>query len=738
MLTDLMRRPGLAAALRPAALAATRRGFLLAAGAAAGGLAVGFRPAPAAAQNPAPGPIDPFSAYIVIAPDDRVTIVASQFEMGQGAWHGIATLVLEELGARFDQIEVVGGFGDVAAYGNLAWGGFAQGTGGSTSMASSWERYRVAGAAAREMLVAAAAEAWGVPAAEIAVAEGRLTHPTAGAAGFGDLAARAAEQPVPEAPALRSPADWRLIGAEDLPRYDSARKTDGALAFTADLRLPGMLVAVPVHPPKFGATLRGFDATAARALPGVVDVVETPRGLAVVAEHTWAALRGREALVADWDESAAETRGSAEILALYRDLAAAPPAAIAHAEGDPAAAIAGAERVVEARYEFPYLAHAALEPLNAAARMTPEGVLEVWGGHQMPDAYQMAAAQVAGVTPDRVRLHVMPTGGGFGRRAVLDADVIVEAVAVARALDWRAPVKVQWTREDDMKGGRYRPAYVHVLRAGLDAEGRIAGLEQHIVGQSIMKGTPFEAMIGGTGVDPTSVEGAQHLPYAIADRTLGLTTTDVGVPVLWWRAVGSTHTAYAIETFLDELAAAAGRDPLAFRLAMLDPAGRHAAVLRLAAEKADWGGPLPEGRSRGLALAESFGSVVAQVAEVSVERGAVRVHRVVCAVDCGVAINPDVIRAQMEGGIGFGLGAILDEELTLTAGAVDQANFDAYRPLRIDAMPAVEVHIRPSDAAPSGVGEPGVPPIGPAVANAVRAATGRPVATLPLNRNLGA
>jgi isoquinoline 1-oxidoreductase beta subunit len=363
--------------------------------------------------------------------------------------------------------------------------------------------------------------------------------------------------------------------------------------------------------------------------------------------------------------------------------------------------------------------------------MDGDGVLEVWGGHQMPDLYQMVAASVAGVPPERVRLHVMKTGGGFGRRGVADADVIVEAVAAARALDWRAPVKVQWTREDDMKGGRYRPAYVHKVRAGLDADGRLVAWDHHIVGQSIMAGGPFEAMIEG-GIDPTSVEGALHLPYAIPNRRVGLTTTDVRVPVLWWRAVGSTHNAYVVETFLDELAEAAGADPLAFRLAMMAESPRHAGVLRLAAEKAGWGGPLPEGRARGIAMAESFQTYVAQVAEVSIVDGAVRVHKVVCAVDCGVPINPDNIRAQMEGGIGFGLGAILAEELTLTGGAVDQANYDGYTPLRIDGMPEVEVHIVPSTERPTGVGEPGVPPIGPAVANAVHALTGRRIRALPI------
>jgi isoquinoline 1-oxidoreductase beta subunit len=369
--------------------------------------------------------------------------------------------------------------------------------------------------------------------------------------------------------------------------------------------------------------------------------------------------------------------------------------------------------------------------------MNDDGVLEIWAGHQMPDMYQAIAAEIAGVTPDKVVLHVMTTGGGFGRRAVFDADVVGEAVAAARAIGWRAPVKVQWTRDNDMKGGRYRPAYVHAIRAGLDDAGQIVGWDHHIVGQSIMDGGPFAAMIKD-GVDPTSVEGAQHLPYAIPNRTVGLTTASVGVPVLWWRAVGSTHTAFAVETFLDELAAAAGKDPLDFRMAMLEGSPRHAAVLKLAADKAGWGTPPPAGRFRGLALAESFSTYVAQVVEIEMTDTGPAVRRVVCAVDCGVAINPDTVRAQMEGAIGFGLGAALAEEITLVDGAVQQANYDTYTPLRIDAMPQVEVHIVPSTERPTGVGEPGVPPIGPAVANAIRAATGKPVTVLPISKAMSA
>jgi len=420
----------------------SRRGFLIGAAVVSGGFAVGFRAAPAFAQDPVPGPINPLAAYIHITADDRVTILSSQFDMGQGSYHGIMTLVLEELGARPDQTDVIGACGNIPAYGNAAAGGFAQFSGGSTSMASSWDRYRLAGAAAREMLVAAAAEAWSVPAAEITVANGALTHPTAGTASFGALAEAAAGMAIPEASALKTEADWTIIGKDEVRRADSASKTDGTHPFTIDVALPGMLTATMIHPPRFGATVRGFDATAALAIPGVRDVVATPRGVAVVAENMWASLQGRDAVTVDWDETTAETRGTAEIMALYRDLAAKSPAATALVEGDSAAAMSTAVRTVEATYEFPYLAHAAMEPLNAVARMNADGTLEIWAGHQMPDLYQFIASEVAGITPDKVILHVMKTGGGFGRRGVGDADVIVEAVATARAVGWSAPVKV--------------------------------------------------------------------------------------------------------------------------------------------------------------------------------------------------------------------------------------------------------------------------------------------------------
>ncbi|KAB2861970.1 MAG: xanthine dehydrogenase family protein molybdopterin-binding subunit, partial [Bauldia sp.] len=524
----------------------------------------------------------------------------------------------------------------------------------------------------------------------------------------------------------------------DFRRLDSGLKATGKQDYTIDVKLPGMLTAMVAHPPLFGATVKSFDPAAAKAVKGVVDVVQISRGVAVVAENTWAAMKGREALTVEWDESQAEKRGSAQLMQEYLAAAEQPGEAVAAHGGDVEAALKGAAKVVEATYQFPYLAHAALEPLDAVAHKNGE-VLEIWGGHQMPDLYQAVAAQIAGIDPAKVKLTVLKTGGGFGRRAVTDADIVVEAVETAKAIGWRAPVKVLWTREDDMRGGRYRPLFVHKVKVGLDEGGKIVGWHHRQVGQSILIGTPFEGMMVKDGIDATSVEGVNDTPYAIENFRSEIVNAKVGVPVLWWRSVGHTHTSYVMETMIDEVARASGRDAVELRRELLKDHPRHLAVLNLAAEKAGWGTDLPKGKARGIAVHESFGTVVGEVAEIAVNaQGGFKVERVICAVDCGTAINPDQVRAQMEGGIGFGLGAVLHEELTLTNGRVDQANYDAYLPLRIEEMPQVETYIVPSTAMPSGVGEPGVPPVGPAVANALAAATEKRVRILPIAKGLSA
>jgi isoquinoline 1-oxidoreductase subunit beta len=711
----------------------SRRSFLLGSGVVAGGFVIGFSPARAADLPPfvmAPK-ATAVAPYIRIGKDNTVTVLAAHLDMGQGIYSGTATLVAEELDADYAQMRAEGGSGNVEVYGNLGWGGFAQGTGGSTGMLSSYLRYRQAGAAARQMLIAAAAKQWGVDAATIKIEKGILSSGEKKAA-FGELAEAAAGMPVPTEVKLKDRSAWTMIGNPAHRRMDSVEKANGKQQFTIDVKLEGMLTGVPIHPPVFGATVKSFDAAKAKAVKGVVDVVQHPRGLAVVADTMWAALKGREAVTVEWDDSKAMKRSTAEIETEYRDTLKKPAGANARNDGNVDEAFKSAAKVLEATFEFPYLAHAALEPLNAVARINADGSVEVWGGHQMPDIYQAVAAQIAGVTPDRVKLHVMKTGGGFGRRAVIDADIIVEAVSVAKAVG--RPVKMQWTREDDTRAGRYRPAYVHSVKAGIDKDGNLVAWQNHIVGQSIIAGTPFEGGMVKNGVDLTSVEGANNLPYAIANQKVDLTTMSTGVPVLWWRAVGSTHTAYVAEAFLDEVAEAAGKDPVEFRLAMLKDKPRHAAVLKLAAEKAGWGTPPPAGRFRGIALAESFNTMVAQVAEISMTNGQMKVERVVCAVDCGIAVMPDQVKSQIEGGVGFGLGAVLKSKLTFDGGKVVEGNFDGYEVLTIAEMPQVEVHIIESDAYPTGVGEPGVPPIGPAVANAMYQANKKRIRVLPFNR----
>src|SRR5271168_1243323 len=709
---------------------ASRRGFLKSAAATAAGLTIGFywssplsRALADTVKDFAP------NAFLRIAPDNSVKVIAKHLEMGQGAYTGLATVVAEELDADWAQIRVESAPADASKYANLAFG--MQGTGGSSAMANSWMQLRKAGATARAMLVAAAATEWNVTPASLTVERGVVHHaPSNRQATFGELAGKAAAQPLPTQVPLKDPKDFKLIG-QKLPRVDIPPKTNGTAQFTIDVTFPGMLVAVLQRPPLFGATVKSFDATATKAVPGVVEVLQVPRGVAVVAKSFWAAKLGREALKVEWDDSKAEKRSTAAILAEYRTLAG-QPGMPARNDGDVAAALKGAAKVVTATYEFPYLAHAPMEPLDAVVKLDANSC-EIWAGDQFQTVDQANAAATAGLEPEQVNIHTLLAGGSFGRRANMGSDYIVEAVSVAKALGASGtPVKLQWTSEDDIRGGLYRPLYVHRLEAALDKNGQLVGWQHRIVGQSIMAGTAFAAVMVKDGIDGTSVEGAANLPYAVPNMSVELNTTETGVPVLWWRVVGSSHTAYATEAFIDEIAQAAGKDPFAFRQALLEHHPRHKAVLELAANAAGWGSPLPKGKGRGIAVAEAFGTYVAQVAEVTVApNGQIKVDRVVCAVDCGTPINPDVITAQMEGGIGFGLGAALYGAITLKDGKVEQTNFDAYQVLRIDEMPKVEVHIVQSPEAPTGVGEPGVAPVGPAVANAVFAATGKRLRILP-------
>jgi isoquinoline 1-oxidoreductase beta subunit len=716
----------------------TRREFLKATGSVgAAALTIGFEwlgPSRRAAAVGANAAVFAPNAFLRIGADGGVTIISKHLEMGQGSYTGIATVLAEELDADWAKVRVESAPADAKRYANLVFGTL-QGTGGSSAMANSWTQLREAGAKGRAMLVSAAAKEWKVPATELTTDKGVVYHAASKRqASYGSLAGKAAALPVPDKVTLKDPKEFKLIGHQ-VPRVDVPAKVDGTAQFTLDVALPGMLVALLKRPPLFGATVKSFDASAAGAVPGVVKVVQVPGGVAVVANSFWTAKLGRDALIVEWDDTRAEKRSSSQMMNEYRKLAE-QPALSARKVGDAVPTIKNAAHTVSASYEFPYLAHAPMEPLDAVVKLTASSC-EIWAGDQFQTMDQGNAAKAAGLEPQQVSINTLYAGGSFGRRANVWSDYIVEAVSIAKACGADGtPIKLQWTREDDLHGGLYRPMYFHKLEAGLNEKKELVGWRHVIVGQSIMAGGPFEAFVKN-GVDGTSVEGAANIAYEIPNIDVELATTKSPVPVLWWRVVGSSHTTFAVEAFIDEVAHAAGKDPYIFRRDLLEKEPRMKAVLELAADKAGWSsGPLPKGKGRGIAVCEAFKTFVAQVAEVTVdEAGHVTVDRVVCAVDCGIPINPDVIAAQMEGGIGFGLGAVLYGAITLKDGRVEQDNFNGYRVLRINEMPKVEVHIVPSAEAPTGVGEPGVAPIGPAVANAIFAATGTRVHLLPFPKS---
>lgn len=678
------------------------------------------------------------NAFVRIGADNTVTVVAKHLEMGQGTYTGLATLIAEELDADWAQVKVEGAPGDAKRFNNLAWGPY-QGTGGSSAIANSFEQMRNAGATARAMLVQAAATAWHVPAGEITVNAGVLSHANGKQATFGEFAEAASTLAVPENIALKDPKDFTLIG-KVAPRKDSKAKTNGSAIFTQDIQLDDMLVAVVAHPPKFGATVKSFDDKATRAVKGVVDVVKMPTGVAVLASNYWTAKKGRDVLKVEWDESQAFQKSSDEIIADYQALVT-KPGILARKDGDALGSLAKSKNVISHEYTFPFLAHAAMEPMNCVVQLK-NGICEVWNGNQLHTVDQFALSAAFGIKPEDVKINTLYAGGSFGRRGNPKSDYLLEAANIVKASNSTNPIKLVWSREDDMQAGYYRPMYVHKISATLNAEGLPDAWHHTIVGQSIATGTAFEGQMVKDGIDATSVEGASTLPYQIPNLQVDLHTTNdtVKVPVQWWRSVGSTHTAYSTEVFIDQLATIAGQDPIAYRLALLKDKPRHAGVLRLAADKAS-AMPNKSGvkQGRGVALHESFNTAVAQIVDISIDSDHhLTVDRVVCAVDCGIAVNPDVIRAQMEGSIGYALAAALTGEITLKEGVVEQGNFDRYPVLRIAEMPAIEVHIVPSAEKPTGVGEPGVPPFTPALANAIFAVTGKHLVRLPIGDQLSA
>jgi isoquinoline 1-oxidoreductase beta subunit len=707
-----------------------RREFLKASAAGAG-LVLGFYINPrgvlAQFQMETPGNMPP-NAFVRISPDNIITVISKHTEMGQGVYTGLATLLAEELDADWSQVRVASAPVDLKFYRHLMLG--MQGTGGSSSMRNSWLQYRTVGATARAMLVSAAARDWNVPETEITVSKGIVSHPSGQRATFGELSEKAAAITPPAEVKLKDRKDYTLIGT-DLPKVDTRDKSDGTARYTIDVQRPGMLTAVVARAPRFGGKLKSFDDSATRKIKGVVDVVAIPRGVAVLAANTWTAMRGRDALKLEWDESAAEMRGSEDIIRDFFRMAEQPGAPY-EMKGDVDGALAAATKTFKADYVFPYLAHATMEPVDCSIEMTGDKCL-IRSGTQMPSIERDWVAELLGLAPENVQVENLYAGGGFGRRGNFVPDLASETASIVKATGGKYPIKLQYTREDDMRAGFYRPLFVHRLRGALDAQGNISAWSNRVVGQSFVEGTFFGGMIRN-GIDPIAVEGSAHLPYAIPNVAVDFHLAHTGVPTLAWRSVGHTHTAYSKETFLDELLHAAGRDPVAGRLALMADE-RSKAVLRLAAEKAGWDNAPAKGRARGAAFVESFGSRVAQIAEVSKDgQGRVRVEKVVCAVDCGTAINPNIVRDQIESAIGFGLTAALYGEIVIEGGIVRTGNFDTYPLLRIHEMPVVEVHIVPSTADPTGIGEPGTPPIAPAVANAWYRLTGERVRRLPFNR----
>ncbi len=713
-----------------ASIAPSRRRFLAGAAAGTAGLVIAFHIPQAGAQAAktgltASGEFSP-NAFVRIAPDGAVTLMLNKAEMGQGVHTALPMLMAEELEVDIATVKVEHAPVD-QAYAHPQFG--LQFTGGSMSTASEWVRLRQVGAAAREMLLAAAAAQWSVERAQLKAENGSITGPGGRKGTYGEFVPAAAKLPVPANAPLKDPKDFKLIG-RPTRRLDSVAKVTGTADFGIDVKRPGMLVAAVLRPPLFGAKVKSVDDAKAKAVPGVKGVFTVPSGIAVVATNFWSARSARDLLQVTWDETAAAKVSSDALVAQYRQMAATP-GAVALKEGNADAALAGAAKTISAEFDLPFLAHAAMEPLNCVAEVAADRC-EIWVGTQMQGIDRLNAAAAAGLKPEQVFIHTQFLGGGFGRRAVPSSDFIVEAVHVAKAA--RAPVKVIWTREDDMAGGYYRPLWFSRLVAGLDAGNKIVALKHTLVGQSIVAGTPFAGMIRN-GVDGTSVEGAANSPYDIPNRTVELHSPRLGVPVLWWRSVGHTHTGFVMESFIDELAHAAGKDPLAFRRELLVKHPRHLGVLNLAADKGGWGTPMAAGRARGIAVHESFGSWVAQVAEISVADGRIRVHKVVSAVDCGRVVNPLSAQAQVESAVVYGLSAALHGAITLKDGKVEQTNFGDYPVVRLDEAPAMETHFVAATDAPRGLGEPGTPLIAAAVANALFALNGQRIRSLPFAKH---
>jgi isoquinoline 1-oxidoreductase beta subunit len=712
---------------------ATRRDLVVGATLVGGALLVGCSPGDLLSVG-AKEDFGAFGPFIKIGADGAVTVISKHIEFGQGNHAGLAAIVAEELDADWTKVKVEQAPAIAKVYANTGMG--VQGTGGSSAISNSWTQLRQAGAGAKAMFVEAAANKWNAPAGEITVKDSVVSHAKTGkSATFAELLPEAGKIAPPKAPVLKDPKTFTLIGTDRVRRKDSQAKSDGTARFTQDVQLPDMLVAMVAHAPRYGAKVASFDATEAKKVAGVVEVYQIPTGVAVVAQNTWAARKGREALKVTWDEAGAEKASSDALAGSYRQWAAGKGKLPEKTEwqafetkGDATKKVQGT--IFEATYDFPFLSHAAMEPMNCVAQVGT-GKAKLTFGSQIPTVDQLNTAKIVGMLPGAVEIETLFAGGSFGRRANFQSDYVAECVEIAKKVGKMRPVKLVWTREDDMAAGYFRPLTHHALKITLDKDGYPVSWRHRVVTQTLMKGSPMPTK----GVDETTVEGTKGSPYLKATPVVDaqVLMPDVNIPVLWWRSVGATHTAFVMEHTIDQLARKAGKDPVAYRRTLYEKAGatRHLAVLNLAAEKAGWDKPAPAGWSRGIAVHESFGTLVAQVAEVKLVDGQPKVGRVVTAVECGTPISPDQIAAQMEGGICYGLSAALYGKVSLKDGVVEQTNFDTYRVLRNSEAPTVETYIVPSSNAPSGTGEPGTPVIAPAVANALLALNGQATTSLP-------
>lgn len=716
-----------------------RRRFLKLAGSV--GLALGAFPHLAMGQATGNGqagsvlkPTQQPLTFVHIAPNGEVTVVVNRLEFGQGVQTGLSMILAEELDADWNLVRSRHGSND-PAYVDPFFGIHI--TGGSSSVKNSFAQYRELGARARAMLLGAAAVRWNVDVAALRTEAGSVLGPAGRKLGYGELAEAAMALPVPEKVMLKDAKDFRIIG-RPTARLDARAKSSGRQQFGIDVHLPGQLTAVVARPPVFSARLAALDDSAARAVKGVKAVLRVPldrgaEGVAVIADGYWPAKLGRDALKLQWDTAAVEKVDSAQQLAQYRELAARPGPR--HFDAD-MAPLAAAPRQLEAEFVFPYLAHAAMEPLNCTVALA-DGRAEIWTGSQCPGLDGAAVARVLGIKPEQVAVHVEMAGGGFGRRFSSGSDFVVEACEIAkaaRAAGLKAPVRTLWSREDDMRGGYYRPMHLHRARIGFDERGKVLAWDHVIVGQSITTGSVFEQYQVKNGIDATATEGMRE-PYALPMR-LTVHHPKLNVPVLWWRSVGSTHTAFVMETLIDEIARSTRQDPVAYRMQLFgDKHVRHRAALQLAVDKSGYGKqPLPAGRAWGVAVHESFQSVVAYVVEASIRDGQPVLHRVTAGVHCNLAVNPRSVEAQIQGAAVMGLSMCLPgSAITLKDGVVEQSNFGDFTVARITDIPALAVHIVPSAEPPTGMGEPGLPPLAPAFANAIALLTGKPLRQLPFN-----